>query len=112
MALNDSIQQVQSEINSPVSTHNAEGDEQDTEDDDGLGYTFRVDRKNPTVESLQDDFSPPKPVVGDVSRAVEGVDAVTSVFRFLRNACAASADNQGACQEAGLIKLVRRLRAL
>ncbi|EGZ25675.1 hypothetical protein PHYSODRAFT_485491, partial [Phytophthora sojae] len=75
------------------------------EDDDGLGYTFRVDRKNPTVESLQDDFSPPKPVVGDVSRAVEGVDAVTSVFRFLRNACAASADNQGACQEAGLIKL-------
>ncbi|KAF1793738.1 hypothetical protein GQ600_22192 [Phytophthora cactorum] len=33
------------------------------EDDDGLGYTFRVDAKNPTAESLQDDFSPPKPVV-------------------------------------------------
>ncbi|KAE9037279.1 hypothetical protein PR003_g5795 [Phytophthora rubi] len=104
-AAKDCIQQLQSEIQSPTVTHNAEGDGPDAEDDDGLGYTFRVDRKNPTAESLQDDFSPPKPVVGNLSLAVERVEAVTSVFRFLRNACAASNDNQDACQEAGLLKL-------
>ncbi|KAG6578112.1 uncharacterized protein IUM83_10480 [Phytophthora cinnamomi] len=105
VAVNDCIQQLQSEILSPGVTGNHGSDEQDTENDDGLGYTFRVDRMNPTAESLQEDFSPPKPVVSNVDRAVERVENATSVFRFLRNACAASGDNQDACQEAALIKM-------
>ncbi|GMF29057.1 unnamed protein product [Phytophthora fragariaefolia] len=106
-AVNGCVQQLQSEVQSPGHSPSAAGDEQDTENDDGLGYTFRVDRKNPTAESLHDDFSPPKPVVADVDRATKLVDATTSVFRFLRNACAASRGNQDACQEAGLIKMVK-----
>ncbi|EEY53311.1 uncharacterized protein PITG_06952 [Phytophthora infestans T30-4] len=74
------------------------------EDDDGLSYTFHVNGKHPTAESLQQDFSAPKPVVADIDRTSGHVEAVTAVFRFLRNACAACSANQDACRDAGLIK--------
>ncbi|KAL4138407.1 hypothetical protein PRIC2_001913 [Phytophthora ramorum] len=104
-AIIDCIQQLQDEIRSPGFSQNAAASDMQDAGDDGLGYTFHVDRKNPTAESLQQDFSPPKPVVGHVGRASSQVGAVTSVFRFLRNACAACSDNQDACLDAGLIKL-------
>lgn len=108
--VNTCVQQLQAEIQSVGCVQSAGNDVQDAgteEEDDGLSYAFRVDRKNPTAESLQDDFSPPKPVVADVGQAISQVEAVTAVFRFLRNACAACSDNQNACQDTGLIKLVR-----
>ncbi|OWZ03644.1 hypothetical protein PHMEG_00024587 [Phytophthora megakarya] len=85
------MQKLQSDIQSATSATNSTDDQQDagaaTEDDYGLGYTFRVDRKNPTAESLEEDFSPPKPVVADLERAT------------------ACSGNQDACRDAGLIKL-------
>ncbi|GMF14109.1 unnamed protein product [Phytophthora lilii] len=104
-------EQLQTDIRSASALENAGDDKKDgadDQDDDGLGYTFRVDRKNPTAESLRDDFSPPKPEVHDMGRVSENIGVVTSVFRFLRNACAASTDNQDDCQEAGLLKKVRK----
>jgi hypothetical protein len=102
-AIADCHQQLQTQIHAAASAPDADAT---SENDDGLGYTFRVDRKNPTPESLQDDFSPPAPVVADVERASSQVATVTAVFRFLRNACAACSDNQDACRDAGLLKLV------
>ncbi|CAI5740853.1 unnamed protein product [Peronospora destructor] len=74
------------------------------EDDDGLGYTFVVDRMNSTTESLHDDLLPVKHVVINAKQMSSYVEALTAVFRFLRNACATSRDNQDACLDAGLIK--------
>ncbi|KAL3666038.1 hypothetical protein V7S43_008831 [Phytophthora oleae] len=106
--ITDYVQQLQTSIQSPVSVQDS-GDGADNADavvdDDGLGYTFRVDRKNPTPESLQDDFSPPKPVVADVDCVMNQIEALTDAFRFLRNACAACSDNQDACRDAGLLTL-------
>ncbi|KAF1772184.1 Ataxin-10 domain [Phytophthora cactorum] len=105
----NSVQQLETQIQSAGCIPSTGDDDQDAdaaaEDDDGLGYTFRVDAKNPTAESLQDDFSPPKPVVTNVDRAADQVGALTAAFRFLRNACAACSANQDACRDAGLIKL-------
>ncbi|KAF1772200.1 Ataxin-10 domain [Phytophthora cactorum] len=58
----NSVQQLETQIQSAGCIRDADAV---AEDDDGLGYTFRVDAKNPTAESLQDDFSPPKPVVAN-----------------------------------------------
>ncbi|ETP34789.1 hypothetical protein F442_16931 [Phytophthora nicotianae P10297] len=105
----DYVQQLKTQIQSAETVVTTGDDAQDAggavEDDDGLGYTFRVNGKNPTAESLQEDFSPPKPVVANIVRASSQVGAVTAAFRFLRNACAACSANQDACRDAGLIKL-------
>ncbi|KAK1935127.1 Ataxin-10 [Phytophthora citrophthora] len=107
----DYVRQLQISIQSPISGQSPGDDVQEAEaaEDDGLGYTFRVNHKNPTAESLQDDFSPPKPVVTDVDRVMNQVEALTDVFRFLRNACAACSDNQDACRDAGLLNLAHEV---
>ena len=104
------MNQLQTGIQSAGSERKDEHDVQETditEGDDGLGYTFVVDRKNPTAESLHDDLLPLVRVVVDAKQVSSQAEALTAVFRFLRNACATSRNNQDACLNAGLIKRVR-----
>ncbi|KAI9998778.1 hypothetical protein PInf_003368 [Phytophthora infestans] len=106
--ITDYVHQLKTQIQSAESAAGTRNLMQDAdaagEDDDGLSYTFHVNGKHPTAESLQQDFSAPKPVVADIDRTSGHVEAVTAVFRFLRNACAACSANQDACRDAGLIK--------
>ncbi|RQM16112.1 hypothetical protein DD237_005030 [Peronospora effusa] len=100
------LNQLQTGVKSVGYERNVENDVQvaDIADDDGLGYTFVVDRKNPTIASLHDDLLPLTHVVVNAKQVSSQVEALTAVFRFLRNACATNRDNQDACLDAGLIK--------
>ncbi|RLN91620.1 hypothetical protein BBJ28_00010785 [Nothophytophthora sp. Chile5] len=96
------MQQLKEDLRA-VRTERTGGEE---EDDDGLGYTFQVDRStNPTAKSLRADFSPSTIVVNDREQVESQLKAATSVFRFLRNACAACRSNQDACRTHELIQL-------
>ncbi|CAH0519224.1 unnamed protein product [Peronospora belbahrii] len=106
--INTYMRQIQDSIKLVGFDQNVENDMQDTdmsEDDHGLGYTFRVDREKTTVKSVCDNVSPIKAKVIDAEQVSSQVDALTAVCRFLRNACVASCDNQDACLDAGLIKI-------
>ena len=89
-------------------------DDDDDDDDDGLSYTFRVPCHDPTAamasavaeDALQRAVVPLKVQADDVDRVARQLGSMTAVFRFLRNACAACRDNQSACHDAGLIRLV------
>lgn len=86
-------------------------DELDDEDD-GLGYTLRVDKRQLPGLASAGDLAPRSVVVSDTGAAEVALQGATSAFRFLRNACAASSDNQDASRAAGCLQLVRTRPAL
>ncbi|TDH73486.1 hypothetical protein CCR75_006390 [Bremia lactucae] len=106
------IKQLQEQIKSVASAKNADAYDHtiDTTDESesGLGYTLRVDGKNITAETIQSDFSPPRLEILDVGQSSAQIEALTMVFRFLRNACVACTSNQTMCLDAGLIKLAHQ----
>ncbi|KAI9921274.1 hypothetical protein PsorP6_000693 [Peronosclerospora sorghi] len=103
--LDASMKKLEAEIQSVedgASSRNEEEHVATVDKKDGLGYTFQVERQSPTVERL-----PLKRIVVDSDQVMHQVEAMTAIFRFLRNSCAGCSNNQSACLDAGLIKLVR-----
>lgn len=77
------------------------------DEDDGLGYTLRVDKSQLPGMASAGDLAPRTVAVHDAAALEASVQAATSVFRFLRNACAGSSDNQDASRAANCLQLVR-----
>ncbi|RLN90900.1 hypothetical protein BBJ28_00000325 [Nothophytophthora sp. Chile5] len=79
------MQQLKEDLRA-VRTERTGGDGE--EEDDGLGYTFQVDRSaNPTAKSLRADFSPSAIVVNDRERVESQLKAATSAHDMVDACC-------------------------
>lgn len=87
--------------------HASAGAEDGDDDEDGIGYTFQVDRANASNLQEPGELVAMECQVCDAAVVQDHVQLATSVFRFLRNACVSCETNQIACQRAGLLPLVR-----
>jgi hypothetical protein len=82
------------------------------DEDDGLGYTLRVGKSQLPGLASAGDLAPRSVIVSDAGAVEAALQGATSGFRFLRNACAGSSDNQDASRAADCLQLVRIRRVL
>ncbi|DAZ96299.1 TPA: hypothetical protein N0F65_008332 [Lagenidium giganteum] len=78
------------------------------EDDDGLSFSFHVEKSKANAISDGSELTPTDLKVADAAQATLHMNAATSAFRLLRNACAACQPSQDACRKTGLLRLAHQ----
>jgi hypothetical protein len=97
-----SLQALDNNFNTKINSEMGE----DVEDEDGLGYSFQL-KKN-ADENFSHDENELQITLSDPAAAREQINLVTSIFRFLRNACATSV-NQKRCLRTKIAQLTSQL---